>query len=674
MNSLAFTDTAPPCIDDGYDSAPIGLMSLDTELRLLRINDTLLRWLGRERSELAYFDREGRADFAALAGVLDERWVALLRSHVDGLARDGKASTIELSVFGRDGQFFTIELCSVGVFDAEGALRHTNTSVTDITERSEIEHRLRSRLDMLQTLTDRTPSHLAYYDKNLICQFSNAAHATAYGREPADLVGQHLSEIVSPAVLPEIIPKVAKVLSGERLQFEARRLSADGQARFYDIRYVPDFVEQRVVGYFVELVDITERRQTEDFVFNANLDLEERMAQRTAELYRSEQRYRLMSEAIREYGILFLGLDGLIQEWTDSAQRVHGLARSQAIGRTLDFLLIDTEAQDGVPVVSDARALLAACTEVGHADRAGWCARADGSRFWGRMTLTALRDPDDTLHGFSVVVRDLSDAKRLADLSRQQNQQLSATVAEQSDALAKANKDMAVFSYTIAHDLRAPLRHIGQFLQLAQEQLDGVEVHPVSPLLARIGTSAKRMTAMIEGLLEYTRIGQVEMAANDVPLAALAHGITGHLRAEQGDRRIEWHIEPDMPAVRGDPILLGEALGKLLDNAVKFTRRTPDTRIEIGIREVNGTRGVFYVRDNGVGFDLDRARNLYLMFQRQHHTMDYEGVGTGLALTHRIVERHGGRLWCETAPDQGCSFLLELPLADSATARPDIAL
>ncbi len=674
MSSLAFPDTASPRTDDGYDSAPIGLMSLDARLRLLRINDTLLRWLGRERGELAYFDREGRADFAALAGVLDERWVAMLRRHVDGLARDGTPSTIELSVFGRDGQFFTVELCSAGVFDAEGVLERTHTSVTDITGRSEIEHRLRSRLDMLQTLTDRTPSQLAYYDKNLVCQFSNAAHAAAYGREPGDLVGQHLSEIVSPAVLPEIIPKVARVLSGERLQFEARRLSADGQARFYDVRYLPDLIERRVVGYFVELVDITERRQTEDFVFNANLDLEERVAQRSAELHRSEQRYRLMSEAIREYGILFLDLDGLIHDWTDSAQRVHGFTRSQATGRTLDVLLVDTVAQDGVPVVNDARTLLAACTQAGHAERTGWCARADGSRFWGHLTLTALRDPDDTLHGLSVVVHDLSDAKRLGDLSRQQNQRLSATLAEQSGALAKANQDMAVFSYTIAHDLRAPLRHIGQFLQLAQEQLDDVAVNPVSPLLTRIGVAARRMSAMLEGLLEYTRIGQVEMTAHDVPLAALAHGITGHLRAEQGDRRIEWRIEPDLPAVRGDPILLGEALGKLLDNAVKFTRRTPDACIDIGVCEVRDRLGVFFVRDNGVGFDLERARNLYLMFQRQHHSMDFEGVGTGLALAQRIIERHGGRIWCETAVDQGCCVFVELPLAGSTLARPDISL
>lgn len=672
MDGIALPD--PTESSDGYQHAPLGLLSLDGQLRLRRINDTLLRWLGRERSELAYFDREGRADFAALAGVLDERWMAMLRGHVEGLARDGSSSSIELSLFGKDGQFFTAELRSSGVFDAEGSLLHTNTSVTDVSGRSEIEHRLRSRLDMLQTITDRTPSLLAYYDKNLICQFSNAAHANAYGRDAADLVGMHLSEIVSPAVLPEIVPKVAKVLSGERLQFEAERLAADGRSRFYDVRYIPDVSAQGVVGYFVELVDITERRQTEDFVFNANLDLEERVALRTAELYRSEQRYRLMSEAIREYGILFLDLDGAIGEWTDSAQRLHGFERSRVMGQGLDALLLETPHQDGSTVAKDAATLLACCVELGHAERVGWCRRADGSRFWGRLTLTALRDPRDDLQGISVVVRDMSDAKRLADLSRQTQHELHLTVAEQSQALAKANQDLEVFSYTIAHDLRAPLRHIVQFVQLAQEGMGEVDWPPVTPLLGRVLGASRCMSAMIEGLLEYTRIGQVALQAHEVPLAALVQGITGHLRSEQAERRIEWRIDPALPVVRGDPVLLGEAFGKLLDNAVKFTRRTPHARIEVGVASLNGEQGVVFVRDNGVGFDMARARHLYLMFQRQHHSMDYEGTGTGLPLAQRIVERHGGRIWCETEPERGCCFFLQLPLALGVPGLPDILL
>jgi PAS domain S-box-containing protein len=673
MNTLAVHATVSSSVEEGYQNAPIGLLSLDSQLRLHRVNDTLLRWLGRERSELAHFDRDGRPGFAALAGVLDEPSIALLRSHVAGLTRNAPPDSMELSVFGRDGQFFTIELCSTGVFDAEGNLLYTNTSATDISARSEIEHRLRARLDMLQMITDRTPSHIAYYDKNLICHFSNAAHAASYGCEAADLVGKHLSDIVSPAVLPEIIPKVAKVLSGERLQYEAERLLGDGKARFYEIRYLPDFSHQRVMGYFVELIDITDRRRTEDFVFNANLDLEERMALRTAELHRSEQRYHLMVEAIREYGILFLDLDGAINDWTDSAQRLHGFERSEVMGRGLDAILLDTP-PEGESAGPASATLLQRCIDAGHVDDVGWCARADGSPFWGLTTMTSLRDPNDALQGFSVVIRDLTEARRMADLSHQNHVQLNATVTEQSNALAKLNKDLGVFSYTIAHDLRAPLRHISQFLHLAQEELTDVETHPATPLLKRASAASSHMSAMIEGLLEYTRIGQVPLAMHDVPVAALALGISGHLRAEQGDRRIDWRIDQEMPAVRGDPIILGEALGKLLENAVKFTRQNPDACIDVGIQSVQGGQGVFFVRDNGVGFDLDRAKSLYLMFQRQHHSLDFEGTGTGLALAHRIIERHGGRIWCETSPGKGCCFFFELPLAGGVAIHTDIAL
>jgi PAS domain S-box-containing protein len=674
MNTPALADMAAADHEDGYQNAPVGLLSLDGELRLHRINDTLLRWLGRERSELSQFNREGLADFPDLAGVLNERSISMLRNHVQGLPRNGTAATIELSVFGGSGQFFKVELCSTGVFDARGNLRYTNTSVIDVSARSEIEHRLRARVDMLQMLTDRTPSQLAYYDKNLICHFSNAAHAASYGREPADLVGQHLSEIVSPAVLPEIIPKVAKALSGERLQFEAQRLTSDGKSRFYDIRYLPDFADERVMGYFVELVDITDRRRTEDFVFNANLDLEERMALRTAELRRSEQRYHLVTETVREYGILFLGVDGAINDWTESARRLHGFDPSEVMGRGLDALLMDADPASQVEGTSDASALLQRCIEAGHAEGANWCARADGTRFWALTTLTALRDPNDDLYGFSVVIRDLTEARRLAELSRQTNLQLNATVAEQSDALAKANKDLDVFSYTVAHDLRAPLRHISQFLHLAQEELGDPTDHPALPLVKRASAASRQMAAMIEGLLEYTRIGQVAFSRQEVPFAALVLGISGHLRAEQGKRRIDWQIDPGMPTVSSDPIILGEAIGKLLENAVKFTRSNPEARIEVGVKSTGDGRGVFYVRDNGVGFDLSRAKNLYLMFQRQHHSMDFEGHGMGLALAHRIIERHGGKIWCETSPGQGCCFYFDLPLANPALMRTDITL
>jgi signal transduction histidine kinase len=141
----------------------------------------------------------------------------------------------------------------------------------------------------------------------------------------------------------------------------------------------------------------------------------------------------------------------------------------------------------------------------------------------------------------------------------------------------------------------------------------------------------------------------------------LLHGVIAHLRQENGQRKIDWVIDPDLPMVRGDAMLLAQAWGNLLDNAVKYTRTHPDARIEVGCK-VNPMGGhMFFITDNGVGFDLERAHNLFVMFQRQHHSMDFEGNGTGLALTQRIVERHGGRIWCESAPGRGCTFYFTLP-------------
>src|SRR5690606_19422705 len=194
------------------------------------------------------------------------------------------------------------------------------------------------------------------------------------------------------------------------------------------------------------------------------------------------------------------------------------------------------------------------------------------------------------------------------------------------------------------------------------EQVGGSEDPMVQQCLQSINKSTKRMSHMIEGLLEYARLGRVAIESQPVPLSPLLHGVVAHLRQENTQRQIEWVIEPELPMVRGDAMLLAQAWGNLLDNAVKFTRKHPQARIEVGCKnEPNGGR-TFFVRDNGAGFDQEKAHNLFVMFQRQHHSMDFEGNGTGLALTQRIIERHQGRLWCETAPGRGCTFYFTLPL------------
>jgi light-regulated signal transduction histidine kinase (bacteriophytochrome) len=291
----------------------------------------------------------------------------------------------------------------------------------------------------------------------------------------------------------------------------------------------------------------------------------------------------------------------------------------------------------------------------------GWRLRDDGSRFWAHTVLTALRNETGELQGLSSITRDMTAAKSLEDVMNDLNKELEKRVAERTQQLVAANKDLDVFSHMVSHDLRAPLRHIASFLALLQEQLGEHGDKLVQQYLQSIAKASKRMSLMIEGLLEYARLGRVAIESQPVPLTPLIEGVIGHLKQEHPTRNITWTIEEDLPVVRGDAMLLAEVFTNLLENSVKFTRTHESANIEVGWR-VNPVGGrTFYVRDDGVGFDLEKAHNLFVMFQRQHHSMDFEGTGTGLALSQRIIERHGGRIWAETAPGQGCTFYFTLP-------------
>lgn len=634
-----------------YDQAPCGYLSLDADLKFVNINRTLLDWLGHEAAELV--------DQRDLSAVLEAEWVALMRSRMQTLIQSGRTDPLELEFQRKNGSRFHALCSSTPVLDAQGRFLYSNTTVVDISERKAAEQRLAAHDAFLRSITDRIPSHLAYYDKDLICRFANTAHATRYGKLPSEMAGTHLSQLVNPEQLPDILPHVADALSGQSQTFEAERTEADGSRCFYEIHYIPDFQHGSVEGIFIELHDITDRRRTEEFVLEANRDLEERVRERTAELFQSEQRYRLMVDAVQDHCIYFVDEAGAVTEWTESAQRLHGFTRAQMLGKPyLRLLAVDNAGEDEV----DPAQVLRLAKAHGQWETRGWRLRDDGSRFWAHTVLTALRNESGELQGLSCITRDMTAAKSLEDVMNDLNKELEKRVAERTQQLVAANKDLDVFSHMVSHDLRAPLRHINSFVTLLQEHLSERSEDPVAQqYINSVIKASKRMSLMIEGLLEYARLGRVAIETQPVPMAPLLEGLVSHLKQESQGRNIEWVIDDDLPVVRGDAMLLAQAFGNLLNNSVKYTRPRDKARIEVGWR-VNPVGGrTFYVHDNGVGFDLEKAHNLFVMFQRQHHSMDFEGTGTGLALTQRIIERHGGRIWAETAPGEGCTFYFTLP-------------
>jgi len=282
--------------------------------------------------------------------------------------------------------------------------------------------------------------------------------------------------------------------------------------------------------------------------------------------------------------------------------------------------------------------------------------RQDGTEFPVEISLSPMETDDGML--VSAAIRDVTSRRD----SESENRLLNQRLEERAEELAAANKELEAFTYTAAHDLRAPLRHLhgySTFLKEAwYERLDDEGRH----FLDRIITSTKGMATLLDELLNFSRLGRVEMQKHEVKLAELVVRIRADLEASEPDaRRVKWEVGK-LPEVDGDVSLLHQVLVNLLSNAVKYSRKVAEPQILIGSQH-DEEDGMFtmFVRDNGAGFDMQYENKLFQVFQRLHRAKDFEGTGIGLAIVRRIVERHGGRTWAEGTVGQGATFYFSLP-------------
>jgi light-regulated signal transduction histidine kinase (bacteriophytochrome) len=253
---------------------------------------------------------------------------------------------------------------------------------------------------------------------------------------------------------------------------------------------------------------------------------------------------------------------------------------------------------------------------------------------------------------------DIAERKRAEQEVRKLAIELEARVAARTDELRSANKELETFNYAVAHDLRAPLRHIHGFVDiLAEEAGPGLD-DSSKRHLAMIQDSVQHMGQLLEDLLSLSRMGRQELRKQSCGLNCLVDEVVTGLKPEIQNREVEWRIA-ELPAVNCDPALMKQVLVNLLSNALKFTRTRQPAVIEIGQTTVDSEPAIF-VRDNGVGFSMKYADKLFGIFQRLHRQQDFEGTGVGLAIVQRIVNRHGGRVWAEAELNQGATFYFTL--------------
>ncbi|MGH2522847.1 MAG: sensor histidine kinase, partial [Anaerolineales bacterium] len=240
--------------------------------------------------------------------------------------------------------------------------------------------------------------------------------------------------------------------------------------------------------------------------------------------------------------------------------------------------------------------------------------------------------------------------------------------------LEAANKELEAFSYSVSHDLRAPLRHIEGFTDLLHKSSLVADDDKNRHYLRRISEATVRMGRLIDNLLDFSRLGRAEIYATPVNLDQVVEGARRELLSESEGRDVVWNVS-QLPNVYGDPALLRLVFVNLLSNALKYTRSRSPAQIEIGHLPDREGQTAIYVRDNGVGFDMQYADKLFGVFQRLHRADEFEGTGIGLANVRRIIHRHGGNTWAESAPDGGATFYFSLPtlapgLATSTTSVP----
>ena len=473
-------------------------------------------------------------------------------------------------------------------------------------------------------------------------------------RRPADEGGAFAERYWSPVNSPVrgadgevafIIHRVEDVTEFVRL----KQRGDEQREETEELRKLAEKMESEIFLRAQELQEVNQRQRQANTALAAEIS-ERRRAEET--LRASEERFRILVENVKDYAIFGLDPQGRILNWNAGAEAMNGYRAEEIVGQHFSRFYPLEAIDRGWPDEELAKAAADGC----FVDE-GWRIRKDGSRFWANVTITALRDHTGKLIGFSKVSRDLTERKHAEEKLAAYNEQLQRTNRE----LESAYKELETFSYSVSHDLRVPLRAIDGFSQILLEEHAAALPAEAQEFLRDVRANTQQMGQLVDDLLELSRLSRQPLKTERTDPKEIVRRCLVELRRDCPSRRVEV-VVGQLPPSSADSGLIKQVWMNLLSNALKYTSRRETARIEVGGGPDNSTdHTLYFVKDNGVGFDMRYAHKLFGVFQRLHLAEEYEGTGVGLAIVQRIIHRHGGRIWAEAEPDQGATFFFTLP-------------
>lgn len=499
-------------------------------------------------------------------------------------------------------------------------------------ERNRLEQELRRE----NLLLDSLPIAVGHADIAERITFVNDLYRKLYPRSQ-DPVGRTVRESIGEQAYANVAQTIQQTLAGVELRFSREIVREDGSIGARALRYVPDRnAAGEVVGFFALIEDITERR---------NADTRLRLAANVFD-HASE-------------GILVTDRNNNITSANRAYTQITGYSEDELLGKNPRMLSSGRQTKEFYVQ------MWATIYATGRWSGELWDVRKSGESFCQQLSINAVRDDQGEITNYCAICSDITARKVAESEVAALNIELERRVAQRTAELEHANRELEAFSYSVSHDLRTPLRAIRGFSAvLRQTQTEGCDASCANlpacvDYVTRISSAGERAGSIIDDLLDLSSISRQALATRELDFSALAEEVTASLASAHPQRNVRLSIKPDM-RILGDPGLIRIALENLVGNAWKFTARASQARIEVGSVLSQDGNTIYFVRDNGAGFDMRQSERLFRPFERLHTAEEFDGTGVGLSIVQRIIERHGGRIWAESEVGKGSTFHFRL--------------